>query len=51
MIGGGSTAGVDAVMWAVAGGAHVIWMSLGIDFIAYVEQLVNEGETRAAATS
>jgi subtilisin family serine protease len=41
--GGGSSATIaQAIQWAVGEGAHVISMSLGIDFPGFVEQLVNE---------
>lgn len=40
--GGGSSATIaKAIQWAVEEGAHVVSMSLGIDFPGYVEQLVN----------
>ena len=51
VIGGGSAAVVEAVMWAVASGARIISMSLGIDFVAFAARLEEEGESRPAATS
>jgi subtilisin family serine protease len=40
--GGGSSATIaQAIQWAVNEGAHVVSMSLGIDFPGYVEDLVN----------
>ena len=40
--GGGSSATIaKAIQWAVDEGAHVVSMSLGIDFPGFVEQLVN----------
>ena len=38
--GGGSDQIVQAIQWAVSGGANVISMSLGIDFPGYVKELV-----------
>ena len=51
--GGGSSATVaEAIQWAVNGGAHVVSMSLGIDFPGYVEYLVERGDMDiVAATS
>jgi subtilisin family serine protease len=41
--GGGSSATIaQAIQWAVSEGAHVISMSLGIDFPGFVKQLVDE---------
>lgn len=39
--GGSSTTIAQAIQWAVNQGAHVISMSLGIDFPGYVDYLVN----------
>jgi subtilisin family serine protease len=50
--GGGSTESIlDAVAWAVAEGAQVISMSLGIDFPGMVESLRGRGVPSRAATS
>lgn len=50
---GGSTAGlVEAIYWAVREGAHVISMSLGIDFPGYVADLIElDGLDPEPATS
>ncbi len=40
--GGGSAQLVEAIDWAVRGGAHVVSMSLGIDFPGYVQLLVSQ---------
>ena len=49
---GGSTESIlDAVTWAVAEGAQVISMSLGIDFPGMVENLRDRGVASRAATS
>lgn len=49
--GGGSDQIVKAIEWAVNGGAHVISMSLGIDFPGYVEQLLEAKVPPKLATS
>lgn len=49
--GGGSDQVVQAIQWAVNGGAHVISMSLGIDFPGYVKELEDEGIPTELATS
>ncbi len=51
--GGGSSATIaNAILWAVDNGAHVISMSLGIDFPAFVDFLVrNQGLDINPATS
>ncbi len=50
--GGSSTSISQAIQWAVNEGAHVVSMSLGIDFPGFVEYLVNEqGLPINAATS
>lgn len=49
--GGGSETIVNAIMWAVEEGAHVISMSLGIDFPGWVEILKANGLQTNAATS
>lgn len=49
--GGGSDDIAQAIQWAVNGGAHVISMSLGIDFPGYVAQLIGEGTPPELATS
>jgi subtilisin family serine protease len=42
---------VHGIEWALSSGAHVLSMSLGIDFAAFVEQLVEDDYERPAATS
>ena len=50
--GGGSSDKIaDAVMWAVENGAHVISMSLGIDFPGLVKRLIDNGFPPELATS
>jgi subtilisin family serine protease len=49
--GGSSDQIVQAIQWAVANGAHVISMSLGIDFPGYVKALETEGFPTELATS
>jgi len=49
--GGGSELLARAILWAVEGGAHVISMSLGIDFPGWVERLIDLGMETQAATS
>jgi subtilisin family serine protease len=50
--GGGSTAAIaDAIMWAIQNRAHVISMSLGMDFPGFQKALMNEGRPAEVATS
>ena len=49
--GGGSDRIVEAINWAVANGANVISMSLGIDFPGFVKELEGEGYPTELATS
>jgi subtilisin family serine protease len=49
--GGGSDLILQAIQWAVNGGAHVISMSLGIDFPGYVSTLTSRGVPTDLATS
>lgn len=49
--GGGSDQIAQAIQWAVNGGAHVISMSLSIDFPGYVQRLLNDGLPADVATS
>jgi subtilisin family serine protease len=49
--GGGSDQIVQAIQWAVGEGAHVVSMSLGIDFPGFVKQLENAGFPTELATS
>jgi len=50
--GGGSSAGlVEAIQWAVNGGANIISMSLGIDFPGFVKRLTDSGLEIQPATS
>ncbi len=50
-LGGGTNELVQAILWAQSMGAHVVSMSLGIDFPGYVEKLTNAGFPVALATS
>ena len=49
--GGSSTTIAQAIQWAVNEGAHVISMSLGIDFPGYVRYLMGQGLETEPATS
>jgi subtilisin family serine protease len=49
--GGGSDTIVQAIQWAIAGGANVISMSLGIDFPGFVSELTARGVPLELATS
>ncbi len=49
--GGGSDQIVQAIQWAVNGGANVISMSLGIDFPGFVKELEDGGLPTELATS
>ncbi|MEM9624237.1 MAG: S8 family serine peptidase, partial [Pseudomonadota bacterium] len=49
--GGGSAEIAQAINWAAAEGAHIISMSLGIDFPGYVNRLVGQSLPIQAATS
>jgi subtilisin family serine protease len=49
--GGGSDRIIEAIQWAVRKGAHIISMSLGMDFPGFVEGLVEKGVPTALATS
>ena len=49
--GGGSDQVAQAIQWATASGAHVVSMSLGIDFPGFVKQLEDEGVPTELATS
>ena len=49
--GGSSEQIVAAMLWAVDQGAHIISMSLGMDFGGYVKQLVDQGMPVELATA
>jgi subtilisin family serine protease len=49
--GGGSDTIVEAIQWAIAGGANIISMSLGIDFPGFVSELAARGVPLELATS
>ena len=49
--GGGSDVVMQAIQWAANGGAHVISMSLGIDFPGFVAELTGRGVPTEMATS
>jgi subtilisin family serine protease len=49
--GGGSDQVAHAIQWATANGAHVVSMSLGIDFPGFVKQLEDDGMPTELATS
>lgn len=49
--GGGSDRIAEAIQWAVNEGAHVISMSLGIDFPGYVAELIRDDVPPDLATS
>jgi subtilisin family serine protease len=49
--GGASDSIASAIQWALDNDAHVVSMSLGIDFPGYQEQLENQGMPKLAATS
>ncbi|MBI3155909.1 MAG: S8 family serine peptidase [Burkholderiales bacterium] len=48
---GGSDQIAQAIQWALAEGAHVISMSLGIDFPGYVKELIDDAVPAELATS
>lgn len=49
--GGGSDQVLQAIQWAMGEGAHVVSMSLGIDFPGFVKQLEENGLPTELATS
>lgn len=49
---GGSTGGlVNAILWAARAGAHVLSLSLSIDYQSYMRQLIADGHPEQAAMS
>jgi len=49
--GGGSDMVMQAIQWAANNGAHIISMSLGIDFPGFVKELTGQGIPTELATS
>jgi subtilisin family serine protease len=49
--GGSTSALLDGLLWALGCGAHVISMSLGLDFPGFVDEWVRQGFAVQAATS
>lgn len=42
---------LEAILWAVMNGAHIVTMSLGVDFPGYVKALTEQGASIQLATS